>query len=123
MPVNYRAYRLGHILGQHEKTGVIAPFRHGRLSQTELRRREQVAEHHEQDSLVCVKKQTAYPRRPVSASAMYMKGNAFKKGGGARVVQGTDGAVPFGRRQGIKEGHGEFACDSHQNVDVCACVI
>lgn len=94
LPVNYRAYRLGHILGQHEKTGVIAPFRHGRLSQTELRRREQVAEHHEQDSLVCVKKQTAYPRRPVSASAMYMKGNAFKKGGAQGWFRALMGQSP-----------------------------
>lgn len=70
-----------------KKTGVIAPFRHGRLSQTELRR-EQVAEHHEQDSLVCVKKQTAYPHRTVSTSAMYMKGNAFKKGGGHKGGSG-----------------------------------
>lgn len=38
-----------------QTTGVISPFRHGRLSQTELRRREQVAGQHKRDSLVYVK--------------------------------------------------------------------
>lgn len=73
-------------------------------------------------------KQTAYPlQNPLSTPVMYMKVNAFKKKQGLGRTQGwlraLTGAVPFRGRQGIKEGHGELAGDSRQNVKLCACVI
>lgn len=74
-------------------------------------------------------KQTAYPlQNPLSTPAMYTKVNDLKKkkqglGRAQGWLRALTGAVPVRGRQGIKEGHGEFAGDSHQNVKLCACVI